>query len=255
MEEKEKTKKQLWEEGIRAKNPDIDFDNDEDALYDYAMQGYDTEHEYHKKNEEGNRKMYELLTQNPDVAMFISSLVSDGNVGKAMSYLSDALALQEGTPEYDEYQKGVADRKKKEVEAEKAVAEYEKNLEESSEALKNFADENGMSEEEAVDFVRQITDVINEKLFTGKIDKEFLDLFYRALNYDKDLATSREAGLIDGRNEQIDARNRKLKKGDGLPNVNASAGGARNARSEDDETMKALRGMAERADKQNKIFR
>ncbi len=254
MENQEKTKRQLWEEGIRAKNPDIDFDNDEDALFGAAMQGYDAEHEYRKKNEAGNKRMYELLSANPDVSMFMSSLVSDGNVGKAMSYLSDALSLQEGTPEYDEYQKGVSERKQREAEQAKAIEEYEKNLHESAGALKDFADENGMSEEEAIEFVRQITSVINDKLFAGKIDKEFLDLFFRAFNYDKDLQASREAGVIDGRNEQIDAKNHKLKKGDGLPNVATAAGKTEPTVREDDSTMQALRGMAERADKRNKMF-
>lgn len=252
----EKTKRQLWEEGIRAKNPDVDFDADEDSLYDYAMQGYDAEHEYRKRNEDGNRKMYELLSANPDVSMFISSLVSDGNVGKAMSYLSDSLLLQEGTPEYDEYQKGISERKKRQAEQEKAVEEYEQNLRESAAALQEFADTNGMTEEQAVEFVRQITDVINEKLFTGKIDKEFLDLFYRAFNYDTDMDTARAAGVIDGRNQQIDKKNKRLSKGDGLPNVTSAAGKGREPGlyDENSDTMQALKGMADRADKRNKLF-
>ena len=148
MPEEKKTNRQIWEEAIKGKNPEADF-SDEDVLYDLSMKGYDEEHEYRKNNEQKNKEMYDLLSANPDVAMFISSLVTDKNVGKAMSYLSDVIGLQEGTPEYEEYQNGVEARKTREAEAQKAVEEYENNLKESADVLKAFADENGCLPEEA----------------------------------------------------------------------------------------------------------
>lgn len=253
MPEEKKTNRQIWEEAIKRKNPEVDF-SDEDVLYALSMKGYDEEHEYRKNNEQKNKEMYELLSANPDVAMFISSLVTDKNVGKAMSYLSDVIGLQEGTPEYEEYQKGVEARKTREAEAQKAVEEYENNLKESADVLKAFADENGMTEEDAVAFVKKITEVVSEKLFSGKIDKEFLDLFFRAFNYETDIETAKKAGKIEGRNEAIETKNKKLKKGDGLPEIKNSAGAPIKEPTTEDATIQTLSELANKAERDRKLF-
>lgn len=245
----------LWEAGIRKKYPDEDF-SDEDNLYGVAMRGYDAEHDYRKRNEASNKKMYDLLTSNPDVAMFIGSLVAEpDNIGKAVSYIKDVVDLKEGTPEYESYRKQVSERKERERKAEEALREYEENLEQSAETLKRFASENGMSEEEAVKFVNDITEALSEKLFSGRIDRDFLDKLYKVFNYDAQIATATESGRIAGRNEEIDKRRSRLKRGDGLPDIHPS-GTAVDAedKSVSDGTLSALNEMVRRNERKRQMF-
>ena len=49
--------------------------------------------------------MYELLSANPDVAMFISFSRNRQECRKGNVLFEDVIGLQEGTPEYEEYQK------------------------------------------------------------------------------------------------------------------------------------------------------
>lgn len=235
-----KSAKDTWADNLRAKYPERDFSN-EDELYSASMEGYDSEHDYRKKTTKENSELVELLTANPDVAAFIGSLINKESLPRAMSYLSDLMPLK-GDDDWDEYNKGVEERRAAADKAEKAAEEYERNLEQSAETLREFADENSMSEEEAVEFVREITTKLTDKLFSGKIDKEFLQLFYNATNYDNDISDATEAGRIAGRNETIKAK-RSKRKDDGLPNLGTSGGAVPATSNSDNATLNSLNRM------------
>lgn len=248
MDEKEKktpAKRQIWEENIRKKYPDNDF-ADEDALYEASMQGYDAEHDRNKQFAADNQRLYQLLTENPDVKNFISALVSGEGLGKALSYLQPLMDMDEDSDEYASYQEGINSRKAREAEADAAIAEFDRNMKESAEALKTFAEANGMDEDAVEEFVTFITDEIQQKLFAGKIDMEFLEKFYRAFNYDADMAASEENGRIKGRNEAIEAKNKKLKKGDGLPAIQSTTTTVSVEKPQKNDTLDALDNLAKR---------
>lgn len=249
--EENKTKKELWQENLRNKYPDRDFSN-EDEFYGASMEGYDQEHDYRKKTDASNSELAQLLTENPDVAMFIGSLVNKESLPKALSYLSDLIPLSQDDEGWEDYNRGIGERKAKEQKLKEAEEAYVENVKKSAETLKEFADEMGMSEQEAIDFVSEITTTINDKLFSGNIDKDFLTKFYNLLNYDKDIELSKEAGRIEGRNEQIAAKRAKVKKSDGLPNLKATS--APIVESEDNPTIGALNELSKRAERKNQMF-
>lgn len=246
------TKREMFFANIKKKYPDREF-ADEDELYGASMEGYDTEHEYRKNTESTNKEFFDKLQENPDVALFIGSILNKESFGKALSYLSDVLPFDEDSDDFKAYNESVAERRAKSEEAEAAADEYEKNLRESADTLQAFAEENDMTPEEATEFVQNITSTISEKLFSGKIDKDFLNNFYKAQNYDKDLMVAKEAGNIQGRNEKIDAKKKMLGKGDGLPNIRSSAS-AMPEEKEENPTMLALGEMSRKAARNSQLF-
>ena len=246
------TKREIFFANLKKKYPEREF-ADEDEFYAASMEGYDTEHEYRKSSESTNKEFFDKLQENPDVALFIGSILNKESFGKALSYLSDVLPFEEGSDDFKAYNESVAQRKARIAEAEAAAEEYERNLQESAESLKEFAEENNMTPEEATDFVQTMTEMIQDKLFSGKIDKDFLGLFYKAQNYDKDLVVAKEAGAIQGRNEKIDAKKKSLTKGDGLPAIRSSAS-ALPMDEDENPTVSALNIMAKKARRNAELF-
>lgn len=246
------TKREIFFANLKKKYPEREF-ADEDEFYAASMEGYDTEHEYRKSSESTNKEFFDKLQENPDVALFIGSILNKESFGKALSYLADVLPFEEGSDEFNAYNESVAQRKARIAEAEAAAEEYERNLQESAESLKQFAEENNMTPEEATDFVQTMTEMIQDKLFSGKIDKDFLGLFYKAQNYDKDLVVAKEAGTIQGRNEKIDAKKKSLTKGDGLPAIRSSAS-VLPMDEDENPTVSALNIMAKKARRNAELF-
>lgn len=246
------TKREIFFANLKKKYPERKFE-DEDEFYAASMEGYDTEHEYRKSSESTNKEFFDKLQENPDVALFIGSILNKESFGKALSYLSDVLPFEEGSDDFNAYNESVAQRKARIAEAEAAAEEYERNLQESAESLKEFAEENNMTPEEATDFVQTMTEMIQDKLFSGKIDKDFLGLFYKAQNYDKDLVVAKEAGAIQGRNEKIDAKKKSLTKGDGLPAIRSSAS-VLPMDEDENPTVSALNIMAKKARRNAELF-
>ncbi len=246
------TKREIFFANLKKKYPERDF-TDEDEYYAASMEGYDAEHEYRKSSESKNKEFFDKLQENPDVALFIGSILNKESFGKALSYLSDVLPFEEGSEDFIAYNEAVAQRKARIAEAEAAAEEYERNLQESAESLKEFAEENNMTPEEATDFVQTMTEMIQDKLFSGKIDKDFLNLFYKAQNYDKDLVVAKEAGVIQGRNEKIDAKKKSLTKGDGLPAIRSSAS-VLPMDEDENPTVSALNIMAKKARRNAELF-
>lgn len=223
MGEEKKTNRQVWEENIRRKYADRDF-SDEDDLYAVSMEGYDKLKDERKRSDEDNRRMYELLSANPEVKDFIASVVAGESIGKALSHLADILPLEEGSDEYKAYMEGIEERKRRASEAEEAEQQFDSNLAASQENMKKFAEKNGLTEDETGTFLDWVMNEITEKFLAGNIDETTLEKFYRAYNYDKDMAAAEEAGRIKGRNEQIRARQERQDGGDGLPPILATAG-------------------------------
>lgn len=246
------TKREIFFANLKKKYPEREF-ADEDEYYAASMEGYDAEHEYRKSSESTNKEFFDKLQENPDVALFIGSILNKESFGKALSYLSDVLPFEEGSDDFNAYNESVAQRKARIAEAEAAAEEYERNLQESAESLKEFAEENNMTPEEATDFVQTMTEMIQDKLFSGKIDKDFLGLFYKAQNYDKDLVVAKEAGAIQGRNEKIDAKKKSLTKGDGLPAIRSSAS-VLPMDEDENPTVSALNIMAKKARRNAELF-
>lgn len=93
------------------------------------------------------------------------------------------------------------------------------NMNDSMEILNTFCSDHNLSPETAMLLAETIDNDWNAML-DKRIDKDMLDGYLKRLNYDNDIDRARQAGLIEGRNEKIEARRAEEKNsrnGDGMP--------------------------------------
>jgi hypothetical protein len=197
--------------------PDRQFESDDD--YDNLTD------EYLGAREEADNMLISIFDQHPVIREVLSDLKDGAEVPEALAihYSPEELTRKEGDKNYDKWSANNAEREKKKSDQLAQETEIESNLETSSQALKEFADENGLDETGLGDFVNGIQGIF-DAYNMGVISKETLSLLQKGQKYDADMAAkeeekaaSFEEGVIQGRNEQIAAK--KIPKDDGIPTL------------------------------------
>lgn len=232
------SKRQQWEQAIRAKNPDKTYE-DEDELYGDAMAGYDSVKDNLKHYEEDDKKLVELLEQHPEVMNFISTLASSGDFASAYAELPDYALMDDN--ERASYDKAVASKKAEREQFLKSEEARNNNIEKSTQVLQDWADRNGLTEEQVTDFIETIINKIADKFNSGNFDEEFFESLYRLMNYDNDVQASHDAGVIDGRNQAIGQRVQRRAQGDGLPEMTPGGGEQQPTQKEENPLVDTLR--------------
>ena len=117
-----------------------------------------------------------------------------------------------------EMQDRIAEANKEYVErianSKKLDEEYEKNMDNTLDTLRQFQAERGMSDEQIDQVVDFLLGVVRDGVM-GKFSTETLNMACKALNYDADVAAAGEEGEVAGRNAKITEKLRKSNKGDG----------------------------------------
>lgn len=217
------TQRQRWEQAIRAKNPDKSYDN-EDDLYADAMAGYDSVKDDLRRYRDDDQKLVELLEQHPDVMNFISTLTSTGDFATAYAELPDYASMDDD--ERATYERAMAGKREERRRWKEEEATRDEKVQRSTEVLRQWADKNGLSEQQVAEFVDSVITKIADRFNSGDFDEDFFETLYRVLNYDTDLQASHDAGVIDGRNQAIGQRAQRRQQSDGLPEMMPSGGQA-----------------------------
>lgn len=170
---------------------------------------------YINGNKEQRNKLAEALQEDPRLAQMLADIVNKKRgAGNAMAryFGKDLLTAEEGTPEYDDILAAEEERKQEMEAMEASKKEYNDNLEKSMPIVEGWCQEKGYDIEEFLDKVW--TNVISP-IMSGSYSREICDFLDKGLNYDKDTQDALDAGVVKGRNENIN----KLKEehGDGLP--------------------------------------
>lgn len=167
-----------------------------------------------KKNDEVNEKLVAAFEKEPRMAQVFLGLLK-GEKGAAYNFArlfgKDFASLEEGTPEYDEFMEGENDRLAEVAKAEEAQALLDKNLDESEAVIDAYCEKNHMNADE----FRAKIDALIMPIMDGIINEETCAALDRAINYDKDTKDAYDAGVIEGRNININAM--RDDRGDGLP--------------------------------------
>ena len=219
-------------ERIRTSRPDGKYDDDDEEYARQAMEIMDELEGKGKSYDELTQKLMSRFNTNPDEAGafldFLDGMSLPTAIRKNMG--DEALTMKEGDEGWDEYVKTGEERKKQFEDMRVKMDEIKANAQASEEALKEFAKERNMSDED----VKALSDFVTEMLpdlLMGKISKEMYGRFMNARNYDADIDGAREQGRVDGRNERIDLEKKRMQ-GSGLPNAN----GGGNANEDMEET-------------------
>jgi fused signal recognition particle receptor len=90
-----------------------------------------------------------------------------------------------------------------------------------------FQEKHDYSDEEMTRFLKEVQTYVNgDPANGGQLPEDFLEVMHRGMRYEEDVEAAREEGETKGRNQQInERREKKKKKGDGLPKApDGSAG-------------------------------
>ena len=168
----------------------------------------------------------EILAEYPELYAVIQDL-QEGKpleVALAANIDIDSLKPLEGEEMYADYEAARNARKERKAKVDEYRATFEKNWEDSNKIIHDFFTEIAFDEEQTNAFLAKIDEMLGNYV-NGIVTREFLDVFYRAMNYEQAMESAREAGAIDAKNARIDAeRERAEAETDGLPTGGSAVG-------------------------------
>lgn len=179
-----------------------------------------------KAEREANAKVYDLFENSEELVQVARHMDSGKSFLEALALtvdFNDTMGeLKEEDPE--EYKKVLKAQALREAELERRQAEqkamekeFRDNEEASQQNISSFQQEKGMDDKTKDEFLGKINDHFSN-IVRGNITPEFLEMMYKALNYEVDMEKAQEEGKIRGRNEKINAKKRE-RVGDGLPQI------------------------------------
>lgn len=198
---------------------------DEEARYGAYLEHDNQQQDRLGKYEESNGKLAEIFTKNPKFAAMMRDVLQgeDASVAFVRYFGKDALdavgdeeKMKVITAANQEYLNRVG-------ESEQLRKTQEENLGKSEEEMSSFQSEKGLNDEEFGKFVDAVYHVLEQGL-EGLIKKDFLEIFWKGLNYDDDLKDAARVGRTQGLNEKIKLENR-TKRGDEVPYLGDGTGG------------------------------
>ena len=202
----ELSKRDAWQQRYKQRYaPEAEsVDMDSDDYYDNLTRMAD---DYDRM--EGNEKqMNDLLASNPSFGdmirdakegrSFFPSLVERFGADNLRQALEDPAVAEELGKANDAYMQ----RTQQEA-ADKETAQQ--NFEESASNIEQYAKEHNLTDEQVNEVLVKATDFAKD-IFQGKVSPEVIDMFYKSMNYDNDVAEARETGIVQGRNENIQAQ-------------------------------------------------
>lgn len=186
---------------------------------------------FRQKSSDANRILAELFDANPELGLVVKDMMDGATLREALARHidKDDLIPVEGDPDYEGWNKNKSERLSAMEARKKRQEEFDSNLEFSASAIREFASENNMTEEQAANFLAPFDDMLAE-INSGKMTKETLSKLKRVVDFDEAVKAAREEGLMAGRNENITAKRESAPKGDGLPHISGSGGTNTNAR-------------------------
>ncbi len=206
--------------------PEKDYPDDTSVMDDAHSKIGELDN-YKQENEAANQQIIDAVESEPVLGAVISDVIKGMTFRAAIARHFDPedLAGEHGDPDFESIETNRQERLSKKSENETFLQELQQNIQASQEEIKGFAEDNGMTEEDAASFLTNVTSVL-EDAYKGKITKDFLARMYTAENHEKEVAAAAENGVIEGKNMAIDEKkelNSSAKAGDGLPQITAGA--------------------------------
>ena len=168
---------------------------------------------------DADSKMIEILDEYPELYAVVQDLIDGKPIEVALAANID---MEDITPlpdeeMYKQYEDAKTKRMERKAEVENYRKEFDTNWSESLKVLEEYLKEKNLSADDAEDYAAFIDGHIAE-YNRGIVSKEFLDLFYKARNYAKDIIEAEEQGAIKGKNAKVDAeREKRVAETDGMP--------------------------------------
>lgn len=211
-------------EYMTAKFPDRTYTDDDDfdnALLEH-LQASDAKI---AGNDEANKTIMEVIATYPEFAEIIED-VAEGvpvRVAIARQFSPEELTVGEGEEDFDAYRKAAEERTKRLAEINERVNAREKNIAQSKTDVDAFFEEKQMTDQERASFVDWVDNEVLANLMDGRVNREILTKLYQGWKFDEAVAEARNAGEVEGRNQQIEQKRARATKTDGLASGGSGA--------------------------------
>ena len=216
---KVKSNRELYNERLKAKYPDKEFNddeaifgqiNDDFAHYEQELSGY----------QEREKSLSDLFSSNPRSAAFLMDWTKGEDpmismIKKYGDYFKAALEDPEKQDALAAASKEYAERIAKEKDYEE---QYKKNITETLVIIENLQKEENISDNEIDDCIGFLSGIMKDAIL-GKYSKESILMARKALNHDIDVETADREGEVRGKNAKIEEKLRKNRKNDGTANL------------------------------------
>lgn len=225
-----KSKRQSMTERLQGRYPDKDF-SDEESFFGQISDDYD---EYDKNiagYQEREKAFSDMFTSDPRSARFLTDWRNgqDPVIGLVRQFgtdIKEAIDDPERQEEIAAANKEFVERVAKEKELEET---YQRNLNESLQAIDQLQSENGLSDEQIDQAMELLLNIIKDGI-VGKFSPESIQMAMKAINHDADVTAANEEGVVQGKNTKIEEKLRKPKQGDGTAPLEGSNGSAKPSR-------------------------
>lgn len=209
---------------LREKYPDKKFEDDEE-IYGQIGEDYDNYEKQLGEYQGREKAISDMFASDPRSAEFFAEMSKGGN--PVMSLLKNFGPDIKETLDDPEKMQELADVWAKEQEhiakSKQLDDEYAENMPKSLEALRQFQEERGLSEEQTDEIIFKLINIVRDGVM-GKFSPEMFDLMSKAINHDSDVATAQEEGTVAGKNARVTEKLRKSNKGDGIAPLNGKNG-------------------------------
>lgn len=207
---------------MSQKYPDKVFDgenvtDDLDELVASELESNASELDNYRTN---NQKLVELMNRDPRHARYIMRMMTEEGANPLVVMMEiygpdllDALQSEEGKDMMSK-----ATEKYLEVKASEEAGEAERlaNYENSVKDIVAFAQENGLTDDQAVAVFEKVNQ-IGFDVIEGKITREAMQMAYDAMNFSTAVENARKEGERDGKNQKIEERLAKVKAPAAMP--------------------------------------
>lgn len=181
--------------------------------------------DYKARNEAANQELVKLMRLNPALVKTLSMMKEGASFEEAVARNIDLSALPvEGDPDYDKWSARIKEREDELAKSSEYENTINANREISQQNLREFAAENGMSEDQAWDFVATHISPLLDDLASLKFSKEFMTMIHKAVNHEAKVEEAKNEGITEGRNQKIEEEIMvEPPAGDGLPSAPSAA--------------------------------
>lgn len=221
-----KSKRDLAKERMQGRYPDMNFDDD-DVFFGRINDDFDDYDKRIAEYKQREKTFSDMFSSDPRSAAFLMNWRDgeDPAVGLVRQFgteIKEAIDDPERQEQIAAANKEYVERVAKEKEYEEM---YTKNLDASLAYLDQLQRETGMTDEEIDKVMQFVVSIVRDGVL-GKFSPETIEMARKALNHDADVTRANLEGEVKGRNEKIEEKLRKSKKGDGtaaLDGKNSSA--------------------------------
>lgn len=201
---------------------ETDLETDPETRYS-AFLKYDDEQQTALNGfRDSNKKLADTFSKNPRFAAMLSDVMKgeDPSTAFVKYFGKDALEASGDEEKMKIITQANQEYLNRVTESEQLRKTQEQNLQQSESEMTAFQAEKKLTDEDFAKFIDEIYNVL-ERGLEGLIQNDFLQIFWKGLNYDTDIQEAATTGEIEGRNQKIELENR-AQKNSGIPNLNGS---------------------------------